>query len=541
MKNKAFKKALASFNRVAQMGSIRLQTAGMRQVFAEEIALMGGKSGLVRRPTSGAINPLYALRGKEIITAGAEGGRGARSFSTISDLGSVSHHNRKMQESAHLRFQMVFMNLVHDLGVKDITSATLHDGLREFSVIVDGIDLGKALAHKVTDDVNSLLGGASERLVKYLCGMFVEGKQAFDVGMLEMTVARIRFPKYKLDGDLFLEKVAPDYSQRKPDSSFFGSPNHDTVNEPGITRMRRIALGRLLNPLCNCKERSVELGLPGLQCIMCVGSAERQEMHSSAQHRKGIFTSGATEKRVQTGMEVDLSVSTDADIDKLCADLRNGRYEPTAAEPSKPGEFDHRKVLIALKAIAHSVGYNGDITFELTYGLFSGTVSFGILVKTLPGRADRYLPYDVNAASAQFAKGEMGADRENTPSALSAFAVILAHTLDEKTGLFQWELVDKLAETCSKSRAEEALEKFKVSFRNILTHLGYGEEVKFEVIGTPYEAFAGFRAPVEFICDEPPIKAYEAINPAITEDQKIDFGEISRIERRLAEQHVKVG
>lgn len=287
---------------------------------------------------------------------------------------------------------------------------------------------------------------------------------------------------------------------------------------------------------CHCKERSNELGLPGLQCIMCGTSEARQAMFSGTGHVKGIFCQGETARRILTGMEVDLGksdlVTEDPSLQPLADSLRTGRYTPSFDGAKDEPRYDHRKTLLALTSLANLLHVGVSFSFRLVYPESKDSKDFGIAVMMFGCAATQHKDLDLNAIAVEIRNVDH-VSTQLVPAGVIAFAAALTHTLDSRTDLFQFSLVEEVGNKARQDEVDAKLEKFKKSFQNILTLLGYGEEVRFEVVAKPQLSLGGYRVKVEFICDEPPLKMYEAINPAIFEHAWIDCNEIERIEQKL--------
>lgn len=271
----------------------------------------------------------------------------------------------------------------------------------------------------------------------------------------------------------------------------------------------------------------------------CILSSPRQAMLAGTIHGNvrdnGIFAYGETAKRVLTGMELDLSnaVTEDASLQPLADSLRNGRYTtPYTGETVDKPRHDHRRALLAISIIAGFAQCKDRLSFNLVY--LEGQVPSLIEITAadtikLAGLANEVRRDGCITSEGSFSTG------------LLSFIATMTHTLNEAGTGFVFTKVEEVSAHLFKLDSDNRLEKFKKSFQNILTMLGYGDEVRFEVVAPPVVCLGGTRVKVEFICDEPPVKMYEAINPAIFEHEWIDCGEIGRIEARLSEAALRAG
>jgi len=294
---------------------------------------------------------------------------------------------------------------------------------------------------------------------------------------------------------------------------------------------------------CNCKERSAELGLPGLQCVLCTPSAARQEMHNGTIHVKGIFAQGETARRILTGVELDgkegvVEEPVDIEVAGLAIALRNGRYIADSTEVPLTPRYDNRNTMAAIHAIANAVSCKETLSFALKFpDGYDGSDEFLIKV-TAP-----YLPMggalgaDLNMISNDirhvgYVPNSIIGKNSFSPGFI-AFATAMAHTLNEEGTHYKYSLVKVLHEKVRLEHEADVLEKFKESLRNIATMLEYGDDLNFEVIGKPMLGLTGYRAKVEFISDQPCLRMFEALQPAIFQGEWIDFNEVGRIEQKL--------
>lgn len=266
-------------------------------------------------------------------------------------------------------------------------------------------------------------------------------------------------------------------------------------------------------------------------------SPERQKMVGDQTLVNGIFVHGATAKRILTGMELDASsdvVTEDSSLQPLADSLRTGRYTaPYTGKSAEEPRYDHRRTLLALNTIAEGVSCREAFSFGLLH--IYGDEDFAVKVSTIGAAGNFSGGLNLVELAAEFRRtGKFEQDHKLTLGQVQLITV-LTHTLNEEGTGFKFSLLKAVADKFIKERDDKTLAKFNASFRNILTRLGYGDEVRFEVIAPPTVCLGGTRVKVEFICDEPPTKMYEAINPAIFENEWIDCGEIGRIEAKLSE------
>lgn len=407
MKSKVFEKALEGFNRKAKVRGYGLRTGVFRVVFAEEIALLEGKSGLVRKSLW-----LHQVPDHSFV---AEPGI------------AVASESRSLKDGRR-----------HGIPLKDFFA---------------GID------SELRMDIDAMSSGRRRKI----------GEVAADTAIKPVDVN----PLIELR-------------------------DKESINIAG--QGGRAAIGRLFD-----RRHHSTLAFP---------------LH------------GKSDKRIMTGMETDLSREgiAEAEVLEMAAALRNGRYHAQTVEPAAKEKLQHenRKVCLLVTDIARRVGLREVLAVRLVEASDPVADASGIEVGiTALGQAT-----SINDLANYYREYGWFGGSYNIHG-LSAFVTMLAHTLDKDGRLFSRSLVEELYEKLVKEELDKIQEKFTGSFQNILTMLGYGEEVRFEVVAKPELRLGGHRVRVEFICEEPPIKMYEAINPAIFEHAWIDCGEIERIEQKL--------